>query len=237
MKRLITLTGILMLVLIATLFFLDSCGNYKGDIIVKVNTEPIFESDFNKELDYHLSFMDIDLQLEKSDKNPSRMTEDELKKHILSDMLIPMAAVKSKYKDKLDQIMTKANSIKDELEKNGNNFKKAVKIFGDDKGIINSSTIFTYTRSSQKYPIPRTIFTAEKGALVGPFFSLIGCHIFYISDKVKGVIPSADAVRAAQILLPFEPDKPDYIATILPNITEGAKIEVLNSDFAPYVKR
>lgn len=231
MKRFTLLTGFVFFTM------LGGCGkDFIDTEIIKVGDVSIMESEFLEELDFQLSFRDLVITREE-DTIPGKITEEELKKQILEEMLIPLAAVKAKYKDKIEKIMEEAETIRDLISEDGSNFRELAIKYSKDTNAKNGGELGTLTRMSQKYPIPRYCFKAKKGEIVGPFLSQYGCHIFKIKAVTKGTIPSADAIRAAHILLPYEPTRPDFVVNMLPQIVKDAKIQVMDPSYEAFVTK
>lgn len=214
-----------------------SPGGLGDEEILKVDGVAVMESEFLDELEYQLSFSEV-VMLEEGEEeiSPHLITEEDLKKTVLSDLLIPMAAVKAKYGNEIPEIMSRAEEIMKKIEPGGGNFDEVAAAHSKDKADVGGS-LGVLTRRGYVYPVPRMAFTAEAGEIVGPFLSQVGCHILYVHGKTKGTVPSVDTVRVSHILLPFEEARLDFMAVVLPDLVKKARIEVLSPAYERFVKR
>jgi parvulin-like peptidyl-prolyl isomerase len=189
-------------------------------------------------MDYQVSFREIKKDPVDQEENlpPHVLTEDRLKTEILTQMLIPMAAVQGHYKDRIPEILAAAKDIRSKIAQDGSNFPQVAAAFSKDTNAQSGGSLGTLPRRGMTYPISRMAFSAEPGTVVGPFFSLVGCHILFVEAKNQGVVPSNDTLRASHILLPYEENRPDFIVSLLSEIVKKAEIEILDSEYAPYVQ-
>jgi parvulin-like peptidyl-prolyl isomerase len=201
---------------------------------LEVNGVPITEGEFKEQLDYELSYREIKVEGEEA-ANPFVMTEEEIKKEIFKKMLIPMAAVKSKYGDRFPALMREAESIKKEIAPDRSNFARLAAEYSKDTNAKEGGAWRIVTRFALYYPVTRFAFTAKQGDVRGPFMSLAGCHLIWVQKKTQGMLAADDNVEASHILLPFQPDRPDFIPVVIDELVGTARIEVIDPEFAKYV--
>lgn len=199
--------------------------------VITVNGVAVTKAEFETQLDYELSYREI---RQDGDVTPGLLTTEELKTRIISRMLIPMAAVKSRYGDKIPGFMEQGEAIRKKATPA--NFSDLAREHSKDSNAAEGGDWRTVTRYSLFYPVTRLLFSAEEGDILGPVLSQAGCHLLYLQEKRKGMVPGDDTVRASHILLPYEDGRLDFIPTVINEITREAKIEILDPAFEPYVQ-
>jgi parvulin-like peptidyl-prolyl isomerase len=218
------------IVLLLSLLACTEAGR-RSSTIITVNGVGVTESEYQTQLDYELSYRDIK---QEGVEIPGLLTEEELKTRIISRMLIPMAAVRARYQEKIPKLLEQGEAILKEVTPA--NFADMARKYSKDSTAAQGGDWRTVTRYSLFYPVTRLLFSADEGEILGPVLSHAGCHILYVEEKRKGMVPGDDTVQASHILLPYEEGRLDFIPTVINEITRAAKIEIVNPDYAPYVK-
>jgi hypothetical protein len=228
------LKNFLLLLLVLPAAF--SCSGRSGSSrpLIEVNGVPITEGEFIEQLEYELSYREILIEGEEP-ANPFVKTEEAIKAEIFEKMLIPMAAVKSKYGDRFSELMDEAEKIKKEIAPDRSNFAKLAAKYSKDTNAREGGAWRIVTRFALYYPVTRKAFLAEQGGIEGPFMSLAGCHLLWVQNKTRGMLAVDDHVEASHILLPYEPDRLDFIPVVIEELVKAAKIEVIDPDYAKYL--
>lgn len=220
------------------IFLLASCsdeGN-PGRVIIMVNDEPVTEESFETQLEYELSFQELRSTEEIDPKNPALKSLKELKSEILCKKLIPMAAVRSAYRAEMPEMEKAMEAVRAKLVDDKSNFATLASKYSKDANAKQGGSWRVVTRRSLYYPLPRLLFNAREGDVIGPVFSLVGCHILRLQAKHKGVLTSDDTVDASHILLPYEESRMDFLPVVVGEIVDKARIEVKDPAYLPFVE-
>lgn len=220
------------------ILLLASCskeGN-SGRVIIMVNDEPVTAESFEAQLEYELSFQELRPGDAIDPKNPGLKTLDQLKTEILCKKLIPMAAVRSTYKTRMREMEKEMEAIHAKLEDDRSNFANLASEHSKDANAKQGGSWRVVTRRSLYYPVPRLLFNARADEVIGPVFSLVGCHLLWLQVKHKGVLTSDDTVEASHILLPYDESRLDFLPVVVDELVAKAKIEVKDPAYAPFVE-
>ncbi|MFH1998352.1 MAG: peptidylprolyl isomerase [Planctomycetota bacterium] len=201
-------------------------------ILMEVNGVPIIEEDFNRQLEYELSYQELKPDDQVHPQNPGLMTLEQVKRKILWKELIPMAVVRAAYKEKIPTLMEEAGKIMHELSEDGSDFAEKAAKYSGDSNAQKGGCWRTVTRRSLYYPLPRILFNAEPNEIIGPVLSLVGCHIVWMQEKHKGMMTSDDTLVASHILLPFEAGRMDFLPVVIDQLVKEAHIVVKDPAFA-----
>ena len=232
----------LLLTCLPALLVLPCCSNgiSGGRVIIEVDGFPITEKEFYRAYEFHALYWDIrketgDMPEDAAESRPGSVTEDDLKTRILSNSLIPMAAIKAKYRETIPGLLNRADKIKSMIAPDGSNFGELAAKHSGDTNAESGGNLGTVNPIGLPYPVSMRAFDAEKGEIIGPFLSLAGCHILFIHEKIQGMVPASDSIKASQILLPYVDGKPDFVGSILPRLLEEARVEVVDHEYERYV--
>ncbi len=203
-----------------------------GPAIIRVNGEPITLEEFEKELEFELTHRMI--AEEESEFEP--VTQEEIKTEIIHKKLIPLAAVRSRYRDKIPDLLDKAKEIRDMIKEDRSNFAALSERFSTPSVAANRGRLGPIGRGSGlPCPLLRTAFSMGAGDLSEPFLSPVGCHVLWVRNSVKGALPCQDRVDAAHILLAWE-DNDRFLQDTLPKLVSEARIEIVDPAFEKLVR-
>ena len=213
-------------------------GKGKADrVILEVNGEPVTLGQFQEELEYQKRFRELVRPGKKEPASPTAITEAALKKEILNRMLIPMAVVRARYKDRIPALLEEARKIKALIAPGGGNFAEVAKKHSKDTNASRGGDLGYLPRVGPPYPLSRIAFSAAEGTVTDPFLSLVGCHILFVQEKEKATVPSGDRVRVAHILLPYDEKNPAFLAELFEKEVPEAVVSVKDPAFAALVEK
>lgn len=203
-------------------------------VLLTVNGVPITEGEFRTQWAYECSFREIRGEGEEN-PNPFVKSGEEIKQEIFRKKLIPMAAVKARYGKKIPLLIKEMEAIKSKIKPDASNFAALAAKYSKDTNANDGGAWNTVTRYALYYPVSRLAFTAEPGEIVGPFISLVGCHLVYIQRKIEGMLATDDTLVASHILLPFEEERPDFLPTVVDQLVADARIELIDPAYDRYL--
>lgn len=206
-----------------------------GPVILRVDGMEIGLKEFEREYYFRSAFTPI---VEEGKKEaPNEFTADELRSRVLNGSIIPFAAVRQAYKDKIPEIMERAEEIHGRISEDKSNFSDLSAEHSTPSTASSKGRLGYFGRGAMlPYPLPQKAFSMKIGEVSEPFLSTVGCHILYITDIVEGVDRTQDRVEAYHILLAYE-GRPDFIQTTLADLTAKARIEVVDAGFESLVER
>ncbi len=207
----------------------------EGPVILRVEDVPITLTEFEKELEFQLTY--TNLVADGEEKRPGQFTLDEVKARVISDRLIPLAAVRHAFRDSIPELMKKAEAIRKEIKDDRSNFA-ALSAENSTLSVAasNGRLGFFGRGSGLPYPLPRRAYDLEPGSVSGPFVSVVGCYIVYVKKIEKGATDALDRLDAAVILLAFD-DGPDFIQKTLPDLVSKARVEIVDPSMGAYLKK
>jgi len=207
----------------------------ESPVILHANGIPVTLAEFEKEFYYELTFRKIAEEGEVT--GPDRMTRNDLRARIINDALIPFAAVRSEYKDKIPEMLKKAEKIRAEIKEDRSNFGDLSAKHSAPSTARSGGRLGYFSRSGGlPYPVPRVAFSTPPEGVSDPFLSIVGCHIVYVKRIVEGATDFLDRVEAYHIFLPYTEDEL-FLQNGLPRLVEEAEIEVVDPDFADCIDR
>jgi len=210
-------------------------GGDNGPVIVRVNDIPITLTEFEKELEFQLTYTNIVAEVE--ERSPGQYTLDEVKARVINDRLIPFAAVRHAFRDSIPALMKKAKAIRSEIKEDKSNFAALSAEHSTPSVARSKGRLGFFGRgSSLPYPLPQIAFAMEAGSVSEPFVSVVGCYIVYVKKIEKGTTDALDRLEAAIILLPFG-DEADFIQKTLPDLVAKARVEVVDPSMAAHVRK
>ena len=218
-------------------FLFSGCGDTtsSGPEILLVDGVSVYLSEFEKELEYQL--ISARIAAEGAERTPGQVTTEELKAKIVNEMLIPLAVIKGHFKEHLPDLLKKMEDIRGAVKEDRSNFSTLSAEKSTPSTAKSGGRLGQLTRQSgQPYPIMQKTFSTDPGTISKPFVSLVGYHIVHAKQFIKGFSPAQDRMEAEQILLAWDGNEA-FLQEILPGLVAGAKVEVVDPAFGPFVKK
>lgn len=206
----------------------------EGPVILRVNDVPITLTEFEKELEFQLTY--TNLIAEGEEKKPGQFTLDDVKARVINDSLIPLAAVRHAYRDSIPELLEKAEAIRKEIKDDKSNFAALSAENSTTSVAASQGRLGFFGRGSTlPYPLPRLAYGMEPGSVSGPFVSVVGCYIVYVKKIEKGVTDSLDRLDASIILLAFD-EEPDFLQKTLPDLVGNTRVEIVDPSMGAYLR-
>lgn len=172
----------------------------------------------------------------KEKAHPAARSDEELKVEIITKKLIPFAAAKNAYRDKIPGLLEKAEEARGQVNEDRSNFASlSSKLSAKSTAASRGRLGYISRNCGLPYPLPQKAFSMKAGELSEPFLSQVGCHVLYVQKIEEGANDSGDRVLAFQIVLPYE-DRDDFVHEVLPRLASGAVVEVKDPAYARYVE-
>jgi|GEM_PF-2533645 len=204
--------------------------------ILDVDGEPVTMREFEREFYFQLTYRHIIDENVVASNEPGQITREALKSKVLKESLIPFAAVKNAYRDRLPDLLDRAASIRAEIAADRSNFASLSANHSAPSTAESQGRLGFFGRScGLPYPLPEKAFALEAGEVSEPFLSLVGCHILYVKSFVKGVTARQDRVEASHILLPYE-DNDNFLHESLPRLTAAAQVQAVDPTFTELIR-
>ena len=148
----------------------------------------------------------------------------------LERALIPLAAMRARYKDRLSEMQARAESLRGEVA-GGKDFAEVARANSDDRVTgPNGGDLGIFSREEMKLSFARGAFTAKKGEIPVPVWSPFGLHLLRVDDVMAGEKPAQDRVRARHILVGYDPKDSNFYQT-LNKLIDEANVEVVDPAF------
>lgn len=157
-------------------------------VVMTVNGEPIYQREIDVELAY--------LKTWRSDK------EDVLIDEIVGRQLIPIAAMKVLFADKLEAMKSDIDSMRADIA-GGSDFGEVAKARSECPSAPEGGALGEFNRSMMVEPFGRHCFTAEPNAVSETFLTVYGWHVVQVTRGVKQNEEGKDTVEARHALKIF----------------------------------
>ncbi len=201
-----------------------SRGTGSGDgssVILRVSGVDVLRSELETDIAYFRTYI------------PSGADEREFTKSALSDDLIPNAAVRAAFRERITEYLGKAKAIRERLAA-GEDFAEIAKVESQDvQSAKQGGDMGFVSRAELVQPLARVVYTMKDGEISEPLVSRFGVHIIRRTEFQKGSVPLDDHVRLSQILFAFGKGLQGRIA--VEQVLAQAKVEVLDPALADLI--
>ncbi len=207
----------------------------EGPVILRVNDIPITLTEFEKELEFQLTY--TNLAVEGEVKKPGHFTLDEVKSRVINDMLIPFAVVRQAYAETIPELVSRAKAVRKQVKDDRSNFAALSAEHSTPSVAASKGRLGFFGRGSAlPYPLPRNAYSMEPGTLSEPFLSLVGCYVVYVKKIEKGASDALDRLDASVILLAFD-HNPEFLQKTLPDLVSQARVEIVDPALGVFVEK
>jgi hypothetical protein len=182
-------------------------------VVLRVSGEEVTQGEIDTVVAYFQSYF------------PEGAREEELIRSALADDLIPNAAIRAGFRERLPGMLERAKALRERILA-GEDFAEVAAAEteeapyaprGGDKG--------DFGRGDLIQPLARIVFSLEDGEVSEPIVTRYGVHLVKRAGSEAGAKPIDDTVRLSQILFFFEKGLAGRILT--DSIIEEAKLEIV----------
>ncbi len=191
----------------------------EGHVILRVDGEEVTKADLDASVAYRKTYV-------------AGRSDADLARAAIEDELIPIAALKAKFKDRLPEMRKKVEEMRARVLA-GEAFENVARAGSECPSSAQGGDLGFFPRTQMVPPFARHAFTLRKGEVSETFVTVFGVHFLTVTDYKKGPTAGADEARASHVLVMF--DKSPQFRNQLQAIQQGAKVEVVDAAYADLV--